>query len=197
MEKTRFSKTPKELKVPKLYQKADGGFHYKFTINGKPRVVKKLDAITKTMAKKEAEHKQAAHNAARNGLLDSNGLPYADPFAVATVDKTTCGAIRDAWKAAGYPSFGTVPQPLQAEKREQYLQVMNHAVNFFENTPAERLTIKLSDNFFTAMLKGKPTSYARTVDKSLSKLSALLTWAVRREIIKKNPIRTKVKQFVD
>lgn len=189
----KYAKSPKDLGVPRLYQKTDGGFHYKFTINGVLRY-KKLDAITKTMAKKEAEHKQAAHNAARNGLLDSNGLPYADPFAaVATVDSTTCGAIRDAWKAAGCPSFGTVPQPLQTDKRDVYIQEMSHAVNFFKDTPAEHLSLKLLDDFFAAMLKGKPTSYARSVDKSLSKLSALLTWAVRREIIKTNPIRTKVK----
>ena len=189
----KYSKSPKDLGVPNLYQKADGGFHYKFTVNGVVRP-KKLDAITKTMAKKEAEQKQAAHNAARNDLKDSKGLPYADPFAEASVEiHTTCGAIREAWKAAGCPSFGTVPQPLQAEKRETYLQEMSHAVDFFKDVKAKALTLKLLDDFFAAMLKGKPTSFARTVDKSLAKLSALLTWAVRREIIGINPIRTKVK----
>lgn len=190
----RYSKSPKELGIPNLYQKHDGSFHFKFKIGGQHQRIKKLDAITKTMAKQEAERKQAAHNAARNGLKDSDGLPYADPFAEASVDvHTTCGAIREAWKAAGCPSFGTVPQPLQPEERETYLQEMSHSVDFFLDTEAEALTLKLLDDFFAAMLKEKPTSYARTVDKSLSKLSAMLTWAVRREIIRTNPIRSKVK----
>ena len=194
----KYIKGPKELNVPSLYLNEAGVYYYKFRIHGKAGCIKKLDGRTPAICRQEADRKQQAHDAARNELIDPrSGAVYVDPFATGVVERvdspTTVSAIGAAWRAAGWPEFGSL-RPLPFEKRNIYEEVMAKAVEFFADYEAEDLTQKDLDDFFAWRTKGaKPGQLLRSVDMALNKLSAMLTWAARRAIIRHNPIRSKIR----
>jgi len=192
----KFTKCPKELNVPRLYLAASGKYYYKFRVNGHAGCEKVLDARTPAMCRQEADRKQVAHDAARNELIDPRtGAVYVDPFENSGVERTdsppTVGAIIEAWRAAGWPDFDTL-RPLPFHRREEYESKLLAAGRFFWDDDPTQLRPKSLDDFFEWRTKdAKPGTLLRATDTALSKLSALLTWAVRREIIESNPIRQK------
>src|ERR1019366_9167345 len=174
-------------KEPSVYENEDGWKYLRVRENGKNNRIP-LETMSLRKAVELRDQRRGAQVVAKLGLAVA-------PDDAAAQAKVSVKVVIERYQQDGYPNKkGVARRDSKHLKAEQaYCETL---LKFFNGTaPAERLDQNTLDQYHdwrvAQVVAKRPGNGHRTTDLELNTLNNAMRWAVRKKLLKSNPIATR------